>query len=140
VLLIRKKRGLGAGKVNAPGGKLEPGETPLAAVIRETEEEICVTPADLHEMGELSFQFADGYSLFCHVFVAHAFEGEPTETEEAAPFWVRIDEIPYAEMWSDDAHWLPMVLEGRRFRGYFEFDGDLMLSRRIDELEKCATL
>ena len=27
VLLIHKKRGLGAGKVNAPGGHIEPGET-----------------------------------------------------------------------------------------------------------------
>ncbi len=28
VLLIRKKRGLGAGKINGPGGRIEPGETP----------------------------------------------------------------------------------------------------------------
>ena len=28
VLLIHKKRGLGAGKINAPGGRLDPGETP----------------------------------------------------------------------------------------------------------------
>ncbi len=27
VLLIRKKRGLGAGKINGPGGKIDPGET-----------------------------------------------------------------------------------------------------------------
>ena len=45
VLLIRKKRGLGAGKINAPGGRLEPGEAPLAAAIREVQEEILVTPA-----------------------------------------------------------------------------------------------
>ena len=37
VLLIRKKRGLGAGKINAPGGKLESGETALGAAIRETQ-------------------------------------------------------------------------------------------------------
>ena len=30
VLLIRKKRGLGAGKINGPGGRLEEGETPYA--------------------------------------------------------------------------------------------------------------
>ena len=34
VLLIRKLRGLGAGKINAPGGRLEPGETPAEADVR----------------------------------------------------------------------------------------------------------
>jgi len=38
LLLIRKKRGLGAGKINGPGGRLEQGETPLACAIREVEE------------------------------------------------------------------------------------------------------
>ena len=40
VLLIRKKRGLGAGKVNAPGGRLDDGEMPAEAAVprrRETE-------------------------------------------------------------------------------------------------------
>ena len=37
VLLIHKKTGLGAGKINGPGGKLEPGESPLEGAIREVE-------------------------------------------------------------------------------------------------------
>ena len=36
ILLIEKKRGLGAGKINGPGGKIDPGETPEEAVMRET--------------------------------------------------------------------------------------------------------
>ena len=47
MLLIRKKRGLGAGKINAPGGRLEPGEAPLEAAIREAQEELCITPLHL---------------------------------------------------------------------------------------------
>ncbi|MEO1370466.1 MAG: NUDIX domain-containing protein, partial [Acidobacteriota bacterium] len=35
ILLIRKKRGLGAGKVNGPGGRLEAGETPVQCAVRE---------------------------------------------------------------------------------------------------------
>ena len=38
VLLMHKKRGLGAGKINAPGGRLEPGETPETGAIREVQE------------------------------------------------------------------------------------------------------
>src|ERR1035441_3997329 len=38
ILLIRKKRGLGVGKINGPGGRLEKGETALDSAIRETQE------------------------------------------------------------------------------------------------------
>ena len=43
ILLIEKKRGLGAGKINGPGGKIDPGETPMEAVMRETLEELHIT-------------------------------------------------------------------------------------------------
>lgn len=131
VLLIRKKRGLGAGKVNGPGGKLEPGETPLQSAIREAQEEVGITPLNLEERGLLRFQFTDGYSLECTVFVASGLEGEPVETNEAAPFWVAVDAVPYDQMWADDQHWLPQVLAGQSVDGWFEFDGDTMLSKQV---------
>ena len=80
ILLIHKKRGLGAGKINGPGGRIENGETPLAAVIRETEEEIGVTPVRPEPVGELSFQFADGFGIHVTVFIASEYEGELRET------------------------------------------------------------
>jgi 8-oxo-dGTP diphosphatase len=135
VLLIRKKRGLGAGKVNGPGGKIEPGESALESAIREVQEEIGVTPLAIEDRGVLHFQFADGYSLECAVFVAKDLEGEPVETAEAAPFWVPVGAVPYDEMWADDRHWLPEVLAGRSFHGWFEFDGDTMLSREVQWLD-----
>src|SRR5205809_789929 len=82
VLLIRKKRGLGAGKINAPGGKIEPGEEARAAAIRETIEEVGVRPIHPEKRGELFFEFADGLRLHCIVFLTSEFEGEPIETEE----------------------------------------------------------
>jgi 8-oxo-dGTP diphosphatase len=132
VLLIRKKRGLGAGKINGPGGKLEPGETALASAIREVQEEIGVTPMQVEDRGVLRFQFVDGYSLHCAVFVARDFEGELCETDEATPYWFTLAEVPYHEMWEDDQHWLPQVLEGQRFEGWFVFDGDRMLEKRVE--------
>ena len=87
ILLIRKKRGLGAGKVNGPGGKVDPGETPLEAACREVEEEVGVTVEDVVACGELSFQFVDGLALHCHVFRSPGLRGVLRETDEAAPFW-----------------------------------------------------
>jgi 8-oxo-dGTP diphosphatase len=139
LLLIRKKRGLGAGKINAPGGRLEPGETPLEAAIRETQEEVGLTPLDLQKRGELHFQFVDGYSLHCTVFLASDCTGEAIETDEALPIWTPADAVPYHDMWADDIHWLPLVLDGRCFMGHFHFDGEKMLSHRVEivpEFEK----
>jgi len=130
-LLIRKKRGLGAGKINAPGGRIEAGETPLAAAIREVQEEVCVTPSGITEYGLLRFQFIDGYSLHVHVFRADSFSGEPSETDEAIPLWFPCDALPFDEMWADDRLWVPHVLARRRFDGRFIFDGDAMLDHAL---------
>lgn len=130
-LLMRKKRGLGAGKINAPGGRLEPGETALQAAVREVEEEVRVRPVGARARGELRFQFVDGYGLECHVFSADACEGEPEETDEAAPRWFPLHELPYGEMWADDAIWLPLMLAGVGFSGRFVFDGDKMLDHAL---------
>lgn len=134
VLLIRKKRGLGAGKINAPGGRLEAGEMPLAGAIRETREEVCAVPRGLAWCGRNRFQFADGYATDVHVFSARELEGTPAATAEADPFWVPIAEIPYAEMWEDDVLWLPHLFAGRKFGGRFLLDGDKLLDWALELL------
>ena len=131
LLMIEKKRGLGAGKINGPGGRLEPGETPLCAAIRETEEEICVTPLGIRECGYLQFQFVDGLSIEGTVFTASGHRGEPRDTDEAVPIWIAPDELPYDRMWADDQFWMPEMLAGRWFHGRFLFDGETMLGYEL---------
>jgi len=67
--MIRKKRGLGAGKINGVGGRLERGEMPLAGILREAREELGIALIDPIKRGELHFQFLDGYRQrwLCHV-------------------------------------------------------------------------
>lgn len=132
LLLIHKKRGLGAGKINAPGGKIEPDESPHKAAVRETQEEVGLTPHGLEEVGELRFQFTDGYSLHCTVFLADDCAGEPVETDEAVPFWCDAKAVPYDEMWADDTLWLPLALAGKRICGRFVFDGEKMLEHDVE--------
>lgn len=131
LLLIRKKRGIGAGKINGPGGKVDPGETPLAAAIRETQEEIGVLPLDPQPRGDLVFRFADGLVLRCIVYLARDYSGEPRETDEAVPWWFPVNALPYSEMWEDDASWIPLLLEGKHFAGSIDVDGERVTRHSI---------
>ncbi|MDX1579407.1 MAG: 8-oxo-dGTP diphosphatase [Gemmatimonadota bacterium] len=135
LLLIHKKRGLGAGKLNAAGGKVDPGETPLEAAVREFEEELRARPLDPRKAGEVAFHVMDGTAILIHVFLAEELEGEPRETEEAVPRWVPVDDIPYDRMWADDRYWLPLLLDGRHFEARAAFDGDALLSCEVFERE-----
>lgn len=127
ILLIRKLRGLGRGKINGPGGRLEDGESPLECALREAREELGIEPRDVSEAGELLFQFVDGYSIHVTVFRAGDLVGRPVATAEAVPLWTPLAEIPFDEMWEDDRIWLPRLLEGVAFSGRFVFEEDRLL-------------
>ena len=133
VLLINKKTGLGAGMVNAPGGRIEAAETARDAAIRECEEETGIVPENVREVGVLHFQFVDNYSIKGYVFFADAYHGTLIETDEADPFWVPVAEIPYDRMWADDAIWLPKAISGSYITGHFIFDDKVMVSQTVTE-------
>ncbi|WP_323171182.1 8-oxo-dGTP diphosphatase [Natrialba sp. PRR66] len=133
VLLIEKRRGLGEGWYNGPGGKLEGDETPRECAARETREEVGLEldPAALEKAGELTFLLDGTVHTRCHVYRTETFAGEPRPSDEARPEWVPTDEVPYDQMWEDDRLWLPGVLEGRTVAGEFRFEG----GRPLDEAE-----
>ena len=134
VLLIHKKTGLGAGKILGPGGKLEPLETPLACAIRETEEELKITPHDLQPMAELFFHDLAHPKIKVYVYVTDHFTGTPTETREAAPLWCPIQDLPLDQMWADDQFWLPQILQNEPIRGWFYFDGARLVDHHIESI------
>ena len=134
VLLIHKKTGLGAGKILGPGGKLEPFETPLACAIRETEEELEITPHDLQPMAELFFHDLAHPKIKVYVYVTDHFTGTPTETCEAAPLWCPIQDLPLDQMWADDQFWLPQILQNEPIRGWFYFDGERLVDHHIESI------
>ncbi|HSX15178.1 MAG TPA: 8-oxo-dGTP diphosphatase [Candidatus Saccharimonadales bacterium] len=136
VLLAMKKRGFGKGRWNGTGGKVDPGETVEQAMVRECQEEIEVTPTKYYKAAEHDFVLNAGqageWHMHCHAFVCSGWEGEPAETEEMAPRWFKVSEVPYDQMWQDDRHWMPQVFDGKRLRTHFTFDEhDNMLSKEI---------
>ena len=133
VLLIEKKRGLGAGKVNGPGGRVEAGEGASRAAAREFKEELEATPVGVEKFGEVWFHVMDGPAIRIHVFRATDCDGEPRETDEAKPFWCSVNEVPYDRMWADDRHWFPLLLEGLLFEARSVFDGDRLLEWEVEQ-------
>lgn len=140
ILLAMKKRGFGAGKWNGVGGKIEVGETIENALVRETVEEIGVTPSSWRAVAELDFiqdaETDEPWHMYVYAYLCEAWEGEPSESEEMKPQWYSIDSIPYAVMWDDDEYWLPRVLEGDKVVGTFTFDiNDKMLAHDIETVD-----
>ncbi len=128
ILLAMKKVRFGAGKYNGMGGGVDEGETPRQGAVRELLEEVgvVVQEADARPVGTIHFSFEGkpDWSRTMHVFVAEAWAGEPVESEEMAPEWFALEEIPYDKMWIDDKYWLPLVLEGKSIDAEFHMAGD----------------
>lgn len=123
VLFGMKKRGFGAGRWNGFGGKVEDGETIEMAAMRELKEEAGLEALEMAKSGVIDFEFEnDPKILEVHIFHITKFRGTPEETEEMRPQWFHIDEIPFDAMWSDDVHWIPLLLAGKKFKGKFLFD------------------
>ena len=134
LLLIEKKTGLGQGKINGPGGKIETGETPAAGALRELREEVGLTAFEPQLAARLFFSDVEELNILVYVFVTDQFDGELHETTEAKPIWVDVQDVPYEKMWEDDQYWLPQVLNGESVDGYFQFRGERLVSFHVDPL------
>lgn len=139
ILLAEKKRGFAAGKLNGVGGKIENGETPDEAMVRETQEEIFVTPTKYEKVAEIEFdEFYKGKpeNNFMHVYFVYDWIGKIKESEEMKPFWFNKNKIPFDRTLPDDEHWFPHILAGKKVKGYFKFDENWnCLDQKIEELK-----
>ncbi len=105
------------GRVDVPGGSLEPGEHPVDALVREVREELGVEIDDItgplvmatHTYGE------DGPFVLALGFAARLVEGEPEPADDVAGFrWVAaadLDDLDFA--WEHDRE---LVRRALRFR------------------------
>jgi 8-oxo-dGTP pyrophosphatase MutT (NUDIX family) len=150
VLLGMKKRGFGVGLWNGFGGKVEAGESVVAAAARELSEEagIAVAERDLTRRAMLRFEWRSEEEksdaeertppFNVSVYTATRYAGTPVESDEMKPKWFATDAVPLDAMWEDDRYWLPAILasgDDALCVGIFRFaspsGGSEMLSREL---------
>jgi 8-oxo-dGTP diphosphatase/2-hydroxy-dATP diphosphatase len=123
ILLGMKKRGFGEGRWNGFGGKVHENESIENAARRELFEEAGIHAGELQQVGRLDFIFAGKPDVLeVNFFRVMTWTGEPQESEEMRPQWFAMDEIPFANMWPDDVHWMPLFFLGKKFLGTVTYD------------------
>lgn len=124
LLLKKATRGISVGKWNAPGGKLDPGESPEACAVREVFEETRLTVSGLFYHGTLAFMMGGSKTVYMrgHLFSTRKSRGRVQSSEEGQVRWFELDSLPVTEMWEDDRFWMPLMLMGARFDAVFVYD------------------
>ena len=111
VLLAQRPEGKSmAGLWEFPGGKVEPGETPEVALIRELQEELgidtwasCLAPLTF-----ASHAYED-FHLLMPLFVCRKWEGTPTSKEGQRLAWVRPNALRDYPMPPADIPLIPII-------------------------------
>ena len=126
VILTRRSQELTnhRGEISFPGGRLEIGETPVDAALRETHEEIGIAPSDARIVGELN-SMSTVVSNSHIVPIVASYEGTPifsaANSEVDRVFSVPLLELTRQDTYSQE-HW---VFSDREFQiNFFYLDGE----------------
>ena len=111
VLLAQRPEGKSmAGLWEFPGGKVEPGESPEHALIRELQEELgintwesCLAPLTFASHGY------DDFHLLMPLFACRKWEGSPQPKENQALKWVRARDLAHYPMPAADVPLIPIL-------------------------------
>jgi 8-oxo-dGTP diphosphatase len=94
VLLAQRKANAHLGGLwEFPGGKVEPGEEPAAALARELDEELGITVVTAEPLHTHTHHYPDK-SVLLDVWAVRAWRGEPAGREGQPTQWVQASELP----------------------------------------------
>ena len=111
ILLAQRPEGKSmAGLWEFPGGKVEPGETPEVALIRELQEELGIATwaSCLAPLTFASHRY-DDFHLLMPLFACRKWDGMPQSKEGQTLKWVRANELRDYPMPAADVPLIPIL-------------------------------
>lgn len=103
-----------AGKWEFPGGKVEPRETPEAALVRELQEELgtAVRPDELTPYRFVSHTYPERMRhVLMPTYICRTWVGEPQGQEAQALKWVSADQMEQIDFLEADLPLIPLLCE-----------------------------
>lgn len=125
-----KKGSKKEGYYDIPGGKIEEGETPEEAAIREMKEETGLKVKSLKLKGKMLIEYPNKkFDLV--VFISHECQGEPQEFEENTSEWIDIDELLQKERKLSNI----MLLDKQFMKGLIDDKYRFVMNIKVDNDE-----
>jgi 8-oxo-dGTP diphosphatase len=107
----RKPRGRHGLKWEFPGGKVEPGEGPREALVRELREELGIEARIGREIERYDFSYSPSHVTHLIFFHVAEFTGEPANLDFAQIAWVERNRLPEYDFLEGDVAFVRRLAE-----------------------------
>ena len=108
----RPKGGRHSLKWEFPGGKVEPGETPRQALVRELAEELRIEAKAGAELARYEHEYATGSRVHLLFFLVSEFCGEPEAQVFEQICWVDLTDLPSLDFLAGDLDFVKRLARG----------------------------
>jgi len=133
-LLLKRAKMPNQGKFVPVGGKIEPYESPLSAVIRETMEETGITITNPKFCGVLTETSSTNYNWVSFIYSVEIPWIPTPECDEGVLHWIHADELKDLDTPPTDWYIYQYINEGKPFVFSAVYDDDLKLISLMDDL------
>ena len=136
VVVIKYKSGnIKEGYYDIPGGKIEKGETPEEAAIREMKEETGIKVKKLKSKGKMIIEYPKRIFNLT-IFFSDECEGEPQEFEENTSEWIDIEELLKKEKRLSNI----MILDKDYINGLIDDKYNFIMNIKVDNNENILNI